>query len=94
MNFKPAFKSTTPLALMKARTWSLVVLFAIAMAWAESAVVFYLRTMIDRIEPYQANPLPNFGGLAKAELVREAATLVMLFAVGWLAGTTRRQRFG
>lgn len=79
---------------MKARVWGLVVLFAVAMAWMESAVVFYLRTMIDRIEPYQANPLPNFGGLAKAELIREAATLVMLFAVGWLAGTTRRQRLG
>ena len=79
---------------MKWNRWSLVTLFAIAMAWVESAVVFYLRTMIDRIEPYQPNPLPNFGGLAKAELVREAATLVMLFAVGWLTGTTRRQRIG
>lgn len=74
--------------------WSTVVLFAIAMAWVESAVVFYLRTMIDRIEPYQANPLPVFGGLAKAELVREAATLVMIFTVGMLAGRTWRVRFG
>jgi hypothetical protein len=77
---------------MKIRTWITVVLFAIAMAWVEAAVVFYLRTMIDRIEPYQANPLPNFGGLAGAELVREAATLIMLFTVGWLAGRSLRQR--
>lgn len=77
-----------------ASRWWNVVLFAVAMAWLESAVVFYLRTMIDRIEPYQPNPLPNFGGLAKAELVREAATMIMLFAVGWLAGSTRRQRLG
>lgn len=79
---------------MKTKTWSVVVLFAMAMAWVESAVVFYLRTMIDRIEPYQANPLPNFGGLAKAELIREAATLVMLFTVGWLAARNWRHRIG
>jgi hypothetical protein len=73
--------------------WWTVALFAVAMAWVEAAVVFYLRTMIDRIEPYQANPLPIFGGLGQAELVREAATLVMLFTVGMLAGQTWRARF-
>lgn len=76
------------------RRWLTVVVFATAMAWVESAVVFYLRTLIDRIEPYQANPLPVFGGLAQAELVREAATLIMLFTVGILAGRTWRTRFG
>jgi hypothetical protein len=74
--------------------WSVVVLFAAAMAWVESAVVFYLRTMVDRIQPYQADPLPVFGGLAGAELVREFATLVMLGTVGWLAGRTWRSRIG
>ena len=72
----------------------MVVIFATAMAWVESAVVFYLRTMIDRIEPYQVNPLPRFGDLGPAEIVREAATLVMLFTVGWLAGRTWRTRLG
>jgi hypothetical protein len=57
-------------------------------------VVFYLRTMIDRIQPYQPNPLPQFTGLAKAELVRELATLVMLATVGWLAGRNNRSRTG
>jgi hypothetical protein len=76
------------------KRWFVVVVFAIAMAWVESAVVFYLRTMIDRIEPYQANPLPVFGGLAKAELSREFATLVMLFTVGMLAGKNWRGRLG
>jgi hypothetical protein len=71
-----------------------VTAFALAMAWVESAVVFYLRTMIDRIEPYQPNPLPIVGGLAGAELVREAATIVMLAAAGWLAGWNFRARFG
>jgi hypothetical protein len=70
-----------------------VTAFALAMAWVESAVVFYLRTMIDRIEPYQPNLLPIAGGLAGAELVREAATIVMLAAAGWLAGWNFRARF-
>lgn len=72
--------------------WSVVVLYALAMAWVESAVVFYIRSMIDRIEPYQANPLPIVGGFGLAEIVREASTLVMLFTVGWLAGRTWRSR--
>jgi hypothetical protein len=65
-----------------------------AMAWVESAVVFYLRTMIDRIDPYQPNPLPVIGKLGPAELVREAATLVMLLTVGMLAGRNWRSRLG
>lgn len=72
----------------------MVVAYAIAMAWVESAVVFYLRSMINRIEPYQPDPLPVIGGFALVELTREAATLVMLFAVGWLAGRTWRARLG
>ncbi len=72
----------------------LVTLYAVAMAWAEAAVVFYLRTMIDRLDPYQANPLPVSTGLGLAEIVREAATLVMLFTVGALAGRTWRSRLG
>ena len=75
-------------------TWWMVVLFAGAMAWVESAVVFYLRTMMDRIEPYQPDPLPVIGGFASVELPREFATLVMLFAVGFLAGRNWRARWG
>ena len=74
--------------------WLTVAVFAVAMAWVEAAVVYYLRTLVDRIEPYQADPLPMIGGLGPAELVREAATLVMLLAVGLLAGQTLRSRLG
>ena len=72
--------------------WFVVVLFAIAMAWVESAVVVYLRTLVNRLDPYQANPLPFSVGLGEIELVREAATLVMLLLVGWLAGKTWKCR--
>jgi hypothetical protein len=72
----------------------MVATFAMAMAWVEAAVVFYLRSMMGRLEPYQTNPLPVLGGFASVELPREFATLVMLLAVGVLAGRTWRARLG
>lgn len=72
--------------------WLIVATFAIGMAWMEAATVYYLRTVVDRVEPYQANPLPFQGVFGPVELVREAATLVMLFTVGMLAGTAWRLR--
>lgn len=79
----------------RARTrWLLVVVFAIGMAWVEAATVYYLRVMVDRLDPYQANPLPMSGILGQVELVREAATLVMLLTIGMLAGRTGRTRLG
>ena len=71
-----------------------VAVFAIAMAWVEAAVVFYLRRMADRIDPYQPNPLPLADDIGRAEVIREAATIVMLLAVGWLAGRVWRTRLG
>jgi hypothetical protein len=76
------------------KTWGVVAVYATAMAWVEAAVVFYLRTMIDRIEPYQATPLPVAGGFGFAEMMRELSTLVMLLMVGFLAGRTWRSRIG
>jgi hypothetical protein len=74
--------------------WAIVMLFAIAMAWVEAAAVFYIRAFVDRIEPYQANPLPINDAMGYVELWREASTLVMLAAVGMLAGRTWRRRVG
>jgi hypothetical protein len=74
--------------------WLVVFVFAIAMAWLEAASVFYIRAMFDRIEPYQQNPLPLDPTFGAVELVREAATLVMLLTVGALAGRTWQQRLG
>lgn len=77
--------------------WALVVAFAVAMAWVEAASVFYIRALVDRIEPYQPNPLPletMTGALGYVELWREAATLVMIATVGLLAGRTWRRCTG
>ncbi len=72
----------------------IVVAFAIAMAWLEAATVYYLRILVDRVEPYQPDPLPMHGILGRVELVREAATLVMLLAVGLLAAKAWQKRLG
>ena len=74
--------------------WAVVMAFAIAMAWVEAASVFYIRSLVDRIEPYQAHPLPINDALGYVELWREAATLVMLATLGMLAGRTWRHRAG
>jgi len=74
--------------------WLAVVVFAIGMAWVEAASVYYLRVLVDRIQPYQENPLPMHGVLRQVELVREGATLVMLVMIGMLAGRTRHARVG
>jgi hypothetical protein len=76
------------------QSWFIVVVYAIAMAWVESAVVFYLRHMIDRIEPHQPDPFPIVGGFGWVELIREFSTMVMLLTVGMLAGRRWRERIG
>ena len=74
--------------------WTLVTVFAIAMGYLEAAVVYYLRVLVDRLQPYQPDPLPIVGGLGPAELGRELATMIMIFTVGALAGRTWRGKFG
>jgi hypothetical protein len=74
------------------RCWLAVVVFALAMGWLEAATVYYLRVLVDRVEPYQSNPLPERAGLEEVELAREAATLVMLFTVGVLAARAWQTR--
>ena len=74
--------------------WGIVVVYAIAMAWVEAAVVFYLRTMFHRIDPYQLNPVPMGDAMGWVEVAREAATMIMLLTVGLLAGHSWRSRLG
>jgi hypothetical protein len=80
--------------MKEGKRWLVVAGYAVAMAWVEAAVVFYLRTMTNRINPYQADPLPQVAGFGWVELVREAATLVMLLSVGLMAGRDWRSRWG
>ena len=75
-------KTESKATLSHRQRWLLVAAYAMAMAWVEAAVVFYLRTWTDRVDPYQPDPLPRIGGLAATEGVREAATLIMLWVVG------------
>jgi hypothetical protein len=76
------------------RQWTLVSTYAVAMAWVEAACVYYLRVLVDRVEPHQVNPLPMDGLLGKIEIAREGSTLVMLLMIGLLAGRSWRTRFG
>lgn len=79
--------------------WIWVVIFAIAFAWVESAVVVYLRDIFydgDFHFPLkigweggERNPSP----LIWIEYGREIATLIMLLSVGWTAGKNHVERF-
>jgi len=66
--------------------------FIISMAYVESAVVVYLRELY-----YPGGfsfPLVTMSlRVAVTEIFRELATLIMLLAVGYLAGSNFRQRF-
>lgn len=71
-----------------------VIAYAVAMAFLESAVVVYLQRALG-IDPRALFPLlePTItGDLALIEVGREAATLVMLAAVGWLVGRDGLER--
>ncbi len=71
----------------------LVGLYAIAMAYLESAVVVYLRRIYGITD--LTTSLVRFDPRISAiEVGREAATLVMLIVVGWIAGHTRQARIG
>ncbi len=68
-------------------------LFAVAMAYVESAVVVYLRQVYGITDLLRDTPVqPDW--LTPIELGREIATLAMLFTAGWLAGRTPAARWG
>lgn len=69
-----------------------IILFALAMGYLESAVVVYIRALY--YPEGFAFPLKEMAqNLAITELFREAATLIMLVAVGVLAARERLHRF-
>src|SRR3954453_8826832 len=73
-----------------------VALYALAMGYVEGAAVLYLRTIYGGVDPVGPrhspfSPLPDFVAI---EIGREAATMVMLLAVGYLAGYKLGGRIG
>jgi len=70
----------------------MVTLFSMAMGYLESAVVVYMREIL-----YPAGfdfPLaPIEMNLAITEIIREAATLIMLLAIGLVAGKSSAEKF-
>lgn len=78
---------------MTPRRLLLVLAFAVAMGFLESAVVIYLRLLYypGGFE-FPLVPLPAH--ITGVEVAREAATLVMLLTVAGLAGRTGWGRFG
>lgn len=79
------------------KVFCIVVVFSIAFAYIESAVVVYLREIFH--PDGFTFPLTMFGldpigkRLLLTETGREAATIVVMFTGSWLFGKNRRQRF-
>jgi len=77
------------------RTTAVVVLaYAVAMAYLESAVVLYLELALGSHvgEIFPLRPAGAVGNLAWVEVGREVATLVMIATVGALAGRSGLER--
>jgi len=80
---------------------AVLVLFAAAMGWLEAVVVVYIRALLG-VAHGSAAPAPeeltrrlgSLSWLIGTEQGREAATIVMLAAVAWLAAPRFRQRLG
>lgn len=68
-------------------------IFAIAMAYLESAVVVYLRAMYGIEDLLRDTPLLA-DSYTIIEIGREAATLVMLIIIGLIAGNTWQKKIG
>lgn len=76
---------------------------ALAFGWIEASVVIYLRALSLRESALHStgdlpNPLVTFASLPDRlvglEMAREACTLILLTAVGWLAGRRMADRIG
>ena len=79
------------------KVFCIAVIFSIAFAYIEAAVVVYLREIFH--PDGFTFPLTTFGldprwkPLLLTEIGREAATIVLIFTSSWLFGKNRRQRF-
>lgn len=69
-----------------------VVALGIAMGYLEAVVVVYLRAAIGNGSVVAAHDPATIGTFEAVEIAREVATLVMIAAVGWLAGRRLLER--
>lgn len=70
-----------------------VLAFGVAMGFLEAAVVVYLRAALGIVPAnVPAHDPATLGTFEAIEVARELATLVMIGAIGWLAGRTRLER--
>lgn len=74
------------------KSWVWLTLFSIAMGFLESAVVQYLRE-ISYPGGFEFPLVPIDNRLAITEVIREAATIIMLIAVSCRSGRTLSERF-
>jgi hypothetical protein len=87
--------SQEPLKTMLKR-FAVVVMFGIAFAYVEAAVVVYLREIFHAdgfTFPLREFPISENVSLLLTEIGREAATIVLILASCWLIGRNRQQRF-
>jgi hypothetical protein len=81
------------------RRWIWAVIFSVAFAWVESAVVVYLRKIyFDGVFKFPLVIVWEEGKhiidpLIQIEFGREIATIIMLVAVGYVTGKSKLQRF-
>jgi hypothetical protein len=75
---------------LKILVW--LTIFSIAMGYLESSVVVYLRAIIYP-EGFGFPLAPFESNLAVTEIIREAATVIMLAGAGIIAGRTFSERF-
>ena len=74
------------------RTFLWVTVFAIAMGFLETAVVIYMRLLLyPKGFAFPLAPIPS--SLILVEILREAATIIMLLGIGVLAGKNAISRF-
>ena len=75
-------------------TAATVILFAIAMAYLESAVVVYLQGALGAVvgDIFPLRPAAEAGDLLLIEVGREVATIVMIATIGALVGRTGLER--
>ena len=79
--------------MMKEKNLLFVGIFAVAMAYLESAVVVYLRAMYGIVDLVRDTKFtPDIYTLI--EVGREAATIVMLVFISLIAGNTRQKKLG